>query len=505
MASLLDRSFVAGAHTLSGAVIETHALDELIPDWRDKGAPITQQAGKDVFAFLTEKRSFTFPIGPPQMNNHGNYIVRLGHVVKWLGEQAEAAGVEVYPGIAAARVLYDDKGAVAGVATHDVGIGKDGKKRDSFEPGMHLRARVTIFGEGCRGHLTRGLEAKFKLRAACEHQTYGIGLKELWEVDPSKHQPGLIQHTVGWPIKADTYGGSFLYHLVDNGQPLVSIGYVVALDYTNPYMNPYRTFQQFKHHPMVASVLEGGTCLQYGARAISEGGYQSIPQLSFPGGLLVGDCAGTLNLPKIKASGLACVSLVKQPHRSSQGTHTAMKSGMIAAESAFDALNTAAAATDAAQPILVDSYPKRFHDSWVAKELYKCRNIRPSFHWGLYGALAYSALDTFVFMGRAPWTLKHGKPDHKALKPAAECEPIVYPKPDGKLSFDLLTNLQRSNTNHEEDQPIHLTLKDDTVPVNVNLAKYAGPESRYCPAAVYEFVENEGALCFSLGRFLSGL
>jgi electron-transferring-flavoprotein dehydrogenase len=313
------------------------------------------------------------------------------------------------------------------------------------------------------------------LRADCEHQTYGIGLKELWEVDPSKHKPGLIQHTIGWPLKADTYGGSWLYHLLDDGKPLVSIGYVVALDYQNPYLNPYRTFQQFKHHPMISSVLEGGTCVQYGARAISEGGYQSIPKLAFPGGVLIGDCAGTLNLPKIK------------------GTHTAMKCGMVAAESAFDALSAASA--DFTEALVLDSYQQRFNSSWVAEELYKCRNIRPSFHWGLYGALAYSAIDTFVFRGRAPWTMKHGKPDHKALKTAAESEKIEYPKPDGKISFDLLTNLQRSGTNHEEDQPIHLTLKDETVPVLLNLAKYDGPEGRYCPAGVYEFVDDDGNSC----------
>lgn len=300
----------------------------------------------------------------------------------------------------------------------------------------------------------------------------GIGLKELWEIDAAKHEPGFIQHTIGWPVKSDTYGGSWVYHLLDDGKPLVSIGYVVALDYRNTYLNPYRTFQMFKHHPTISPLLEGGTCLQYGARAISEGGYQSLPQLAFPGGVLVGDTAGTLNTPKIK------------------GTHTAMKSGMLAAEAAFEELNKPGAAESAA-PITLHSYAERFNASWVARELKEARNIRPAFHWGLWGGIAYSAVDTFLFRGRAPWTLAHGKPDHEATLPARECTPIDYPKPDGKISFDLLTNLQRSNTNHDEDQPIHLTLKDPSVPTKVNLPVYDGPEGRYCPAGVYEFVEDE--------------
>lgn len=464
---VVEKASEIGAHTLSGAVIETRSLDELIPDWRDKGAPITQEAKEDAFLYLTKTGSFRFPVNPPQMNNHGNYIVRLGHVVKWLGEQAEQAGVEIYPSIAASHVLYDDAGAVCGIRTNDVGIGKDGKKKSGYAPGMDLRARLTIFSEGCRGHLTRQLEQKYALRSECSHQTYGIGLKELWEIDPKKHRPGYIQHSIGWPVTSDVYGGSFLYHLEDGGKPLVSIGYVVALDYHNPYLNPYLTFQTFKQHPIVREQLEGGTCLQYGARAISEGGFQSIPRLFFPGGVLIGDTAGTLNVPKIK------------------GTHTAMKSGMLAADAAYAELSK-----ESSQPVVLKSYEDAFKSSWVYDELRRCRNIRPAYHYGLWPFLAYSAIDTYVFRGNAPWTFGHGAPDHMRLKRAAESKPIEYPKPDGRISFDLLTNLQRSNTNHEEDQPIHLTLKDEDVPVKVNLALYDGPEQRFCPAGVYEFVDD---------------
>lgn len=465
---VVEKASEIGGHTLSGAVIETQALDELIPNWADLGAPIRQKAGQDDFVYLTEKSSFRFPITPPTMKNHGNYIVRLGHVVRWLGEQAEEAGVEIYPGIGAAEVLYNDKGAVCGVRTSEMGRGKDGEKKPSYEMGMDLRARLTIFSEGCRGHLTRTLEEKFDLRSDCEHQTYGIGLKELWEIDPKKHRPGFIQHTVGWPVTSDVYGGSWMYHLEDEGKPLVSIGYVVALDYTNPTLNPYLTFQNFKHHPLIADVLEGGECLQYGSRAISEGGFQSIPKLAFPGGVLVGDTAGTLNVPKIK------------------GTHTAMKSGMLAAESAYEALSKEAASEE---PITLNSYEDAFKKSWVYEELKGVRNIRPAFHWGLWPAIAYSAVDTLVLRGKAPWTLKHGVPDHKSLKPLSEVTPIEYIKPDGKLSFDLLSNLAKSSVSHNDDQPSHLTLKDPEWPMKA-LPTF-GPDSwKFCPANVYEIVDD---------------
>ncbi|WP_029770647.1 electron transfer flavoprotein-ubiquinone oxidoreductase [Pseudogulbenkiania sp. MAI-1] len=457
---LLEKGSEIGAHILSGAVIEPKTLNELIPDWKEKGAPLNTPAKKDQFLFLTETESIQLPT-PPQMNNHGNYIVSLGNFCRWLGPQAEELGVEIYPGFAAAEVLYHPDGSVKGVATGNVGTGKNGDLEG--EPGMELWAKQTLFAEGCRGSLTKTLFERFKLRDGADPQTYGIGIKELWEVKPELHQPGKITHTVGWPMDTATYGGSFLYHLEDN---LVAVGFVIGLDYQNPYLSPYEEFQRFKTHPAVRGVFEGGRRLSYGARALSEGGLQSLPKLTFPGGVLIGDTAGFLNVPKIK------------------GTHTAMKSGMLAAEAVFAALT----ANPEAQGQEVTGYSAAFQQSWLRDELHQVRNIRPSFRWGLWPAMLYSAIDTYLFRGKAPWTLHHKHADHETLKPAAEFSPIAYPKPDGVLTFDRLSSVFISNTNHSEDQPAHLKLKDPTVPVAINLKKFAGPESRFCPAGVYEFV-----------------
>lgn len=469
---LVEKAAEIGGHILSGAVIDPVALNELIPDWKDKGAPLNTPVKEDRFHLLTKNSSIRIPIlkGMP-MDNHGNYVVRLGHVVRWLGEQAEALGVELYPGYAAAEVLYHPDGSVKGIATNDVGIAKSGAPKDTFERGMELHAKVTIFAEGCHGHLTKGLFNRFKLREGCEPQSYGIGLKEIWEVRPEIHSPGRVEHSVGWPLDRHTYGGSFLYHL-NESTPLVAVGLVVGLDYTNPYLNPFKEFQRFKHHPSIKKTLEGGKRIAYGARALNEGGFQSIPKLTFPGGCLIGCTAGFLNVPKIK------------------GTHNAMKSGMIAAESAYEAINNAdSSETTGLEP---KSYQDRIQNSWIWKELKAVRNIRPSFHTtlGLYGGIMYSGF-SLIIGGREPWTFKHGDPDYKRLKPAAQCKPIEYPKPDGVLSFDLLSSVALTGTNHEGDQPPHLTLKDDTVPVKNNLGVFDGPEGRFCPAGVYEFVPME--------------
>jgi electron-transferring-flavoprotein dehydrogenase len=458
---LIEKGSEIGAHILSGAVLEPRALDELLPDWKALGAPLHTPAGEDRFLFLTETRAIRLPT-PPQMHNHGNYIISLGNLCRWLGQQAEGLGVEIYPGFAAAEVLYREDGSVKGVATGDLGIGRDGQHTENYQPGMELHAKQTIFAEGCRGSLTKGLMQKFNLREGVDPQAYGIGIKELWEVKPERHQAGLIVHTTGWPVDRRTYGGSFLYHLENNQ---VAVGFVIGLDYENPWISPFDEFQRFKTHPAICGFFEEGRRISYGARAISEGGFQSLPRLTFPGGMLVGDTAGFLNLPKIK------------------GIHTAMKSGMTAAEAVYDAL-----AQEGTQE--VKSYADRVRGTWAWDELYRARNIRPSFHWGFWGGLVYSALDTFVFQGKAPWTL-HNHDDHSALKKAADCQPIDYPKPDGKISFDKLSSLFISNVNHEENQRCHLTLKDAAVPVNVNLALYAGPEQRFCPAGVYEFVKND--------------
>ncbi len=463
---VLEKGSEIGAHILSGAVLETRALDELIPDWKAKDAPLHTPATKDTFLYLTETESIQLPT-PPQMHNAGNYIISLGNFTRWLGTQAEELGVEIYPGFAAAEVLYHDDGTVKGVATGDMGIGRDGEKTDAWQPGMELWARQTLFAEGCRGSLTKTLMARFDLDKDADPQTYGIGIKELWEVPAENHQPGKIVHTVGWPVDSSTYGGSFLYHLENNQ---VAVGFVIGLDYSNPWLSPYEEFQRFKTHPAIRKTFEGGRRLSYGARALSEGGIQSVPKLTFPGGALIGDAAGFLNVPKIK------------------GTHTAMKSGMMAAEAVFEVLS----AGEAAPAEEVSGYTRRFEASWVREELWKVRNIRPSFKWGLWPAMIYSALDTFVFRGKAPWTLRTCHADNETLKPADQCQPITYPKPDGVLTFDRLSSVFISNTNHSEDQPVHLKLRDASVPVAVNLARYGAPEQRYCPAGVYEIVAEPG-------------
>nr|CAG4638291.1 EOG090X0279 [Cyclestheria hislopi] len=472
---VVDKAAEVGGHILSGACLEPHALDELIPDWKEKGAPLHTPVTEDKFAYLTEKHRIPIPILPGMpMQNHGNVIVRLGHFVRWLGSQAEELGVEIYSGIAASEVLYHSDGSIKGIATNDVGIAKDGSPKETFARGMELHAKCTIFAEGCHGHLAKQLYKQFNLRSNCEPQTYAIGMKELWEIDPAKHRPGRVEHTVGWPLDKDTYGGSFLYHVTDENQsPMVSLGFVIGLDYKNPYLHPYKEFQRWKHHPSVASILEGGKRIGYGARALNEGGVQSIPKLTFPGGCLVGCSPGFMNVPKIK------------------GTHNAMKSAMVAAESVFDAIHSEE--KQATQGLEPKVYEDRIRKSWVWAELNSVRNVRPSFHspLGLYGGLMYTGLFYIIGRGKEPWTFSHAGADYGKLKDASTCKPIDYPKPDGKISFDLLTSVALTGTNHESDQPIHLTLKDDTVPVKRNLAIFDGPEGRFCPAGVYEFVPTE--------------
>jgi len=459
---LIEKGSEVGAHILSGAVLEPRSLNELLPNWQELGAPLDTPVEQDKFMFLTEKGSFGLPT-PPQMHNKGNYIISLGNFCRWLGEQAEALGVEVYPGFPAASVLYHEDGSVRGVATGDMGIGKDGEKTDSYMPGMDLLAKQTIFAEGCRGHLTKTLFETFSLREGKDPQTYAIGIKELWDIEPEKSKPGLVWHSVGWPLNTDTYGGSFLYHLTGNQ---VAVGYVVGLDYQNPHLSPFEEFQRFKTHPDVRSVFEGGRRVSYGARALNEGGFQSIPKLTFPGGCLVGCTAGFLNVPKIK------------------GTHTAMKSGMLAAEAVFDVL---ASASPAAEPA---SYAEKIEASWLWAELYKVRNIRPAFAKGLWLGMGYAALDTYLLRGKAPWTFHHHA-DHTNLKSASDAPVIEYPKPDNIVSFDRNSSVYLSGTNHEENQPAHLQLKDASVPIDHNLALYDAPEQRYCPAGVYEIVREE--------------
>jgi electron-transferring-flavoprotein dehydrogenase len=462
---LVEKGGEIGAHTLSGAVVEPRALNELIPDWKEKGAPLDTPAGEDKFLFLTESRAIKLPT-PPQMNNHGNYIVSLGNVVRWLGTQAEELGVEIYPGFAATELLEED-GRIVGIATGDMGIGKDGQPTGNFQPGMELRARYTLFAEGCRGSLSRQLMKRFNLREGKDPQTYGIGIKELWEVPAANHKPGLIIHSLGWPFTRDVYGGSFLYHF---GENLVSFGVVIGLDYSNPWLSPFDEMQRYKTHPALRPHFEGGRRISYGARAVSEGGLQAVPKLSFPGGLLIGDSAGFLNVPKIK------------------GSHTAMKSGMLAAEALAEAL-----AGD--HPAEVTSYIDKLQSSWMWEELSAVRNIRPAFaKWGMWGGLAYAGLDTYILRGKAPWTMHFGHADNETLVEADKAPRIVYPKPDGVLTFDKLSSVFISNTNHEEQQPAHLVLTDPAKAVDLNWNHYRGPEARYCPAGVYEYVGvEEGA------------
>ncbi len=465
---VLEKGSEVGAHILSGAVMEPRALDELIPDWKDKGAPLNAPVTQERFKFLTAKGSFGVPMGlmPAQFHNHGNYVISLGNVCRWLAEQAEGLGADIFPGFAAAEVLIDDAGRVCGVATGDMGIAKDGTQKDSYQPGMELRAKYTLFAEGCRGSLSKTLEARFGLREGVDPQAYAIGLKELWQLDPGRHRQGLVLHTAGWPLDAKTWGGSFIYHLEDNQ---ASVGFVVGLDYRNPHLSPFEEFQRFKTHPKIRPMFEGGTRIAYGARALNEGGLQSIPKLVFPGGLLIGCAAGFLNVPKIK------------------GSHNAMKSGMLAAEAVFEAL----AAGDEGTGVL-ESYPEKLSGSWVYEELRQVRNFHPAFaKWGLWGGMLYGGLELKLFGGRAPWTLHHRHADHDSLRPAAELPRIDYPKPDGVVSFDRNSSVFLSNTNHEEDQPVHLRLKDPAIPVEHNLALYDAPEQRYCPAGVYEILRDE--------------
>lgn len=464
---VLEKGSEIGAHILSGAVMEPRAMNELFPDWKERGAPLNTPVTADEFLFLTETKSFRLPT-PPQMNNHGNYIISLGNVCRWLAEQAEAMGVEIYPGFAAAEVLYDAEGQVRGVVTGDMGIGKDGSATEMHMPGMELRAKQTIFAEGARGSLTKTLVARFDLRADAEEQTYGIGIKELWEIPPENHRQGLTLHTVGWPVDSGTYGGSFLYHLENNQ---VAIGYVIGLDYKNPHMSPFEEFQRYKTHPAIKAHLAGGRRISYGARAINEGGFQSIPKLTFPGGMLVGCGAGFLNVPKIK------------------GSHNAIKSGMTAAEAIFDHLAEGVEWADYRAEELTD-YSDRIQKTWMWQELYQVRNIRPAFALGLWGGMAYAAIDTYVLRGRAPWTFHHHS-DHESLGLAAHYPKIDYPKPDGTYSFDRLSSVFLSSTNHEENQPAHLTLRDQSVPISYNLAYYDAPEQRYCPAGVYEIIRDD--------------
>ncbi len=457
---VIEKGSEVGAHLLSGAVFEPRALNELFPDWKARGAPLTVPAADDSLLYLTQKRTFRLPL-PPQQRNHGNYVISLAQLGRWLGAQAEALGVEIYAGFAAAEIIYDDRGAVRGIATGDQGIGKDGQPTPSHTPGVELVGRQTIFAEGCRGSLTKQLFARFALREHCDPQTYAIGVKEIWQIDPAKHRPGTILHSVGWPLRHDTYGGGWLYHFEDN---LISIGFVVGLDYGNPFLSPFEEMQRYKTHPAIRPLLEGGKRVGYGSRALSEGGFQSLPKLTFPGGVIVGDAAGFLNVPKIK------------------GNHLAMKSGMLAAEALAEHLSGGNGPE-------CTGYAERVRHSWIWDELKQVRNIRPSFHRGLIPGFVYSAIDTVLLRGRAPWTLRNHA-DHEQLKKAADSKPMEYPKPDGVLTFDRLSSVYLSGTNHEENQPPHLQLKNPAAAIDVNYKLYDSPETRYCPAAVYEIVHS---------------
>ncbi|PVY54884.1 MULTISPECIES: electron transfer flavoprotein-ubiquinone oxidoreductase [unclassified Simplicispira] len=469
---VLEKGSEPGAHILSGAIMDPKALTELIPDWKERGAPLNQPVTEDAYMFLSERSGFRVPnmVLPPFAHNHGNYIVSLGNVSKWMAEQAEALGVEIFPGFAAAEVLYNEQGAVKGVATGNMGVGKEGEPTGDFQLGMELHAKYTVFAEGARGHLGKQLIARYKLDENRDPQSFGIGIKELWEIDPPRHQPGFVMHSAGWPMDSSTYGGAFMYHMEDNK---VAVGFVTGLGYTNPYLSPFEEFQRWKTHPNVRYYFENAQGeitakrLSYGARAINASGINSLPKTVFPGGALVGCNAGYLNVSRIK------------------GSHAAIKTGKLAAEAAFDAI------VAGRQHDELSAYPKAFEASWLHTELNKDRNFKNWFKYGLTTATLMNGFEHFVLRGHIPWTLHRDKPDHAYLKPASECKPIVYPKPDGKLTFDRLSSVFISNTNHAENQPSHLTLKDASVPVQINLAKYAGPEARYCPAGVYEFVPDE--------------
>lgn len=485
---VVEKGAEVGSHIVSGNVFEPRALDELLPDWKDLGAPLDTPVTKDKFLLLTEDKSLGLPhfLLPREEHNEGNYIISLSKFVRWMGEQAEEAGVEIYPGFSASEVLYREDGSVDGIATRDVGVGKDGKPKGTFARGMELRARVTLFGEGCRGSCSEEVMEKYNLREGVQPQTYGLGVKEVWRIPKEKHQAGLVQHTLGWPLQQSvmdkTFGGSFMYHMEDD---LVQIGVVVGLDYENPYINPYEEFQRLKTHPAIRKYLEGGECVQYGARCLNEGGYHAIPKLTFPGGGLIGCSAGFLNGVKIK------------------GTHTAMKSGMLAAEAAYEALTATGADTvaetaeiNAEEPAIdISSYEAAVEDSWIAEELKAVRNVHAGFHKGFLPGLLHAGVATHVLRGKEPWTLPNTEPDSAKTRPAKDFTPIEYPKPDGELTFDLLSNLQRSGTNHNHDQPAHLRIKPEhtEVPSKESFPVYAGPEQRFCPARVYEYTDGSEA------------
>jgi electron-transferring-flavoprotein dehydrogenase len=463
---VLEKGGELGAHTLSGAVMDPRALTELVPNWKEQGAPLHTEVSEDRILFLTETKAYQTPgiMVPACFENHGNYVVSLGNVVRWLGQQAEALGVEIFPGFPATEILYNDNGAVMGVATGNMGVNRNGEPTEAFQLGMELHAKYTLFAEGARGHLGKQLMDEYKLNEGKDPQSYSLGIKELWEIDPAKHQPGLVIHTTGWPLKSDTYGGSFLYHLESNQ---VVVGYVIGLSYENPYLSPYEEFQRYKTHPAIRAFFEGGKRISYGARAITAGGLQALPKLVFPGGALIGCDAGFLNMSRIK------------------GSHAAIKTGMLAAESVVAALG------EGRQHDELATFPKAFEQSWLHEELHVARNVKPWLSKGLYLGSVMAGIDQMLLRGKAPWTLHRNYADHERMKPAANYAPIAYPKPDGKLTFDRLSSVFISNTNHAEDQPIHLTLKNDSVPVSINLARYAGPEARYCPAGVYEFVMTD--------------
>ncbi|KAK9486064.1 hypothetical protein V1527DRAFT_464999, partial [Lipomyces starkeyi] len=465
---LLEKASDMGNHTLSGAVIEPRSLNELLPDWLEDPPTTLTPVKLNKMRFLTEKYSIPLP-EPPQMHNSGNYIISLSEVVKWLAAKAEELGVEVYPGFSVNELLYDQSGAVAGIATNDMGISRAGAPKDNFQRGMEFRAKVTLLAEGCHGSLSKRVIKKYDLRRGKDVQTYGIGLKEVWEVPEENWREGEVLHTMGWPLTSKVYGGGFMYHF---GERLVSVGLVVGLDYANPWISPFREFQRMKHHPIYSNVLKNGKCISYGARALNEGGLQSVPKLIFPGGALIGCSAGFVNVPKIK------------------GTHTAMKSGMLAAESAYNAITSD---TTNESAIALYDYEDNFKKSWIFEELNEVRNVRPSFHnpLGMYGGILYSGLDTLLLKGRVPWTFHHKASDAASTEPADKFKPIDYPKPDGKLSFDLLTSVARTGTMHDEDEPVHLQVKDWDVHTTATYPKYKGVESRFCPAGVYEYIPDE--------------
>jgi electron-transferring-flavoprotein dehydrogenase len=473
---VLEKGSEVGAHILSGAVVDPIGLDTLIPDWRDKEAPLDTPVTDDRFLYLREKSAIRLPnfAMPPLMNNHGNYVVSLGNVCRWLGEQAEELGVEVYPGFAASELVTDSEGAVIGVATGDMGLDSNGEPKPGFERGIELHGKYTLVAEGVRGSLAKRLIRAFHLNEEREPQKYGIGLKELWELPPEKHQPGLVQHTLGWPLDDRTGGGSFIYHW---GENLASVGFVVHLNYENPYISPFDELQRFKTHPAIAPMLEGGKRIGYGARAISEGGYQSVPQLTFPGGALIGCSAGFVNVPRIK------------------GSHNAMLSGILAGEAAFEALAEGRAGDR------LEAYERAYENSAVAKDLKKVRNVKPllsKFGTRLGTVLGGADMWLNTLIPSLSYTLGHGKPDHDTLKPASQFQPIEYPKPDGVLTFDKLSSVYLSGTNHEEDQPVHLVLSDESIPIEENLPKFDEPAQRYCPAAVYEVVSTENGMRFQI-------